>query len=161
MDATQITALERQMLEEHKKDLEALARLKRFLPTNGSAPTVDERQMALPVLGRLDEDLDEAPVKSLRGTIERIVNADPSVRWTTQKMVFHLQGIRFPLRAKKPIYSVGQSMQILANRGAIRLVRRGVGAAPNIYRGKSNNEQITETEGHSVGGENTEPKLAR
>lgn len=160
MEATQIAVLERQMLEEHKKDLEALARLKRFLPTNGSAPTVDERQMALPAPGQQDEDLDEAPVKSLRGTIERVINADPTVRWTTQKMVSNLQRIRFPLRAKKPIYSVGQSMQILAERGAIRLVRRGVGSAPNIYKGKINNEQITETEGHSAGGGNIEPKLA-
>jgi hypothetical protein len=31
---------------------------------------------------------------------------------------------------------VGQALQKLAEKGTIRLVRKGVGSAPNIYRGK-------------------------
>jgi len=34
----QLAEMERDMIEEHRKDLEALERLKRFLPKNGSAP---------------------------------------------------------------------------------------------------------------------------
>lgn len=38
MDKAQIDVMERNMLEEHRKDLEALSRLKRFLPgSNGKA----------------------------------------------------------------------------------------------------------------------------
>jgi hypothetical protein len=152
MDAAQIGALERQMLEEHRKDLEALARLKRFLPTNGSgAKSIDDNQMDLP--GAVAEaDLDEGPVVSLRGTIEQIVNSDPTVRWTTQKVLKRLQQTGFPLKAKKPIYSVGQALQKLSEGGRIRVVRRGVGSAPNIYKGKPS-DQTGELEIPSEGGD--------
>jgi len=146
MDATQITVLERQMLEEHKKDIEALARLKRFLPTNGAAPDpVEHRQMALPVGGDAEE-LDDAPVTTLRGKIEEIINADPTQKWTTQRVLARLREIGFPLNAQKPIYSVGQSLKILAGHERIKLVRKGVGSAPNIYRARVTEQQANSME---------------
>ena len=139
MDATKIETLERQMIEEHRKDLEALARLKRFLPSNvATASPIDERQTKLPVYleVRVEDDMDETPVMTLRGKIEQTVNSDPNLKWTTQKVLAYLRQVGFPLNAKKPIYSVGQTLKILADQGRIRLVRKGVGSAPNIYRGK-------------------------
>jgi hypothetical protein len=162
MDATQIETLERQMVEEHKKDLEALARLKRFLPSNGSTPKPpDERQMRLPVNleVRVEDDMEDAPVVTLRGKIEQTVNSDPNLKWTTQKVLAHLRQVGFPLNAKKPIYSVGQSLKILADQGRIRLVRKGLGSAPNIYRAKIT-AQAENTEVPSTTENNNEHTIA-
>jgi hypothetical protein len=125
MNAEQLAAIEAEL----KKDLEAVSRVRRLLEGKQSAspePTTEA--------GSTAEDL-ESPVSSLRGTIERTMNADPQAKWTVQKMLSHLQQTGYPLKAQKPLYSVGQSMKILVDRGRIRLVRKGVGSAPNVYKG--------------------------
>lgn len=145
--------------EELRKDLEALERVEKLLASkNGSLSRPDERQYPLPIRsnGRTTEettedDLDGAPVTSLRGTIDQIINADPNIKWTTQKVLNHLQSIQYPLRAQKPIYSVGQALQILAGNDRIRLVRRGTGSAPNIYKGKLPAGPPANAEDHSGG----------
>lgn len=121
-----------------KRDLEALERVERIIAAKDAVISKpDERQIPLPIRSVVpaDDELDETPVTSLRGTIAATINSNPTVRWTTSKMLSHLQNTGFPLKAKKPIYSVGQTMQILAEQGKIKLVRRGAGSAPNIYRG--------------------------
>jgi hypothetical protein len=139
----------RSMEEDLQKDLEALARVRRILESkNGSLRLNAE---AKPPPGQVIfvgnairvadvDDPDETPVTSLRGKIEQIINSDPAVKWTTQKVLAHLQRIGFPLKAKKPIYSVGQSLNVLTDQGRIRLVRKGVGSTPNLYRGKSSGQ---------------------
>lgn len=153
MDLEQLASLE----EDLRKDLEAISRVKQILALkNGSLSRPDDRQIRLPI--RIQEpddpldadDVEEARSDSLVGTIERIINSDLNVRWTTAKMLTRLQSLKFPLKAKKPIYSVGQSMQKLEEKGKIRIVRRGTGSAPNIYRGKATEPN---TEDHSQGGE--------
>jgi hypothetical protein len=127
--------------EELRRDLEAIARVRQIMATkDASASKADDRQLPLPIRRvtpavASQDDSDDAPVTSLRGTIAATINADPGVRWTTQKMLKHLEDTGFPLKAKKPIYSVGQTMQILAEQGKIKLTRRGAGSSPNIYRG--------------------------
>ena len=49
----QLAEMERDMLEEHRKDLEALERLKRFLPKNSRAPAQN------PPNGLQPENIDE------------------------------------------------------------------------------------------------------
>lgn len=124
--------------DELRKDMEALERVERLMASkNGSLSRPDSRQITLPVMDLILEEEDaEAPANSLRGTIEQIVNADTTTRWTTQKVLVRLQELRYPLRAQKPIYSVGQCLNILVKRGSIRLARKGAGNAPNIYKGK-------------------------
>lgn len=63
-------------------------------------------------------------------------------------MLAHLLATQFPLRAKKPIYSVGQAMSKLEQRGKIRIVKRGAGNSPNVYKGKATAE-TPQTEDHS------------
>lgn len=75
----------------------------------------------------------ENPV-SLIGAIESHVNADPEKRWTVSKMMATLTAEGFDLKAKKPIYSVGQTLQKMAAKGRLRLVVRGTGSAPNVYK---------------------------
>jgi hypothetical protein len=137
MDAVQLAALE----DELKRDLDAVARVRRLMEgkTGGIGPTLapaDRERMTEAVNEDDQEDLDYSPVTSLRGKIEEVINHDPSVKWTTQRVLAHLQRTGFPLRAKKPVYSVGQSLHKLAEKGRIRLVRKGNGSAPNIYKGR-------------------------
>ena len=147
--------------EELRKDLEALERVERLMAAkNGSLSRPDDRQMALPInksrvldVDSAEEDADNAPRTSLRGKIAEVINSDPSVRWTTQRVLSHLQAAHFPLKAKEPIYSVGQSLSSLVKKGNIRLIRKGTGSEPNIYKAKLPVGPTTSTEDHSQGGE--------
>ncbi|MBV9745306.1 MAG: hypothetical protein JO099_16210 [Acidobacteriia bacterium] len=162
-DAHKLVALK----EELRKDLEALERVERLIASkNGALLRPDDRQFALPMNVQVDDrntltdetDEDLGPRTSLRGKIAEIINSDPQVRWTTPKMLIHLQSIDFPLHAKKPIYSIGQSMQKLAEKGVIRIVRRGVGNQPNIYKGKGLGQEQPQGEQSSDGG-TLEPEM--
>jgi hypothetical protein len=143
--------------EELRRDLEAIERVERLMASKNGALGSDNRQRVLPIdlsvpaaLGLHDEDEEnQEDVPSLKGTIEATVNADLTVRWTNQKMLTHLKKVGFPLRAKKPIYSIGQAMQKLSDAGTIKLVRKGTGNQPNVYKGKAR-EQTPSTEAPSA-----------
>jgi hypothetical protein len=146
-EAKRIIALK----EELRRDLEAIERVERLMAfKNGSLAVPDGRQGVLSIsvadgVGVNDESLlqeeEEGAVASLKGTIDYIINSDLAVRWTNQKMLTRLRADGFKLRAKKPIYSIGQAMQKLADAGSIKLVRKGAGNQPNIYRGKQKDQQ--------------------
>jgi hypothetical protein len=142
-EAKRIIALK----EELRRDLEAIERVERLMAfKNGALKAPDERQGVLGI-GVVEfgsdegEDEDQTTATSLKGTIEATINADCGVRWTNQKMLSHLNQVGFKLRAKKPIYSIGQAMQKLSDSGKIRLVRKGAGNQPNIYKGKQKDQQ--------------------
>ncbi len=137
MDNEQVAAMERQMLEEHRKDVEALERLKRFLPSNSSEVTSQEKtvlhQTVTPLIPEEDTPLKYA--------IRDIMNNDPNVRWTNSKMLNYLENIRFTLNAKRPIYSIGQATQRLLGTEEIKLLIRGAGSTPNVFRGLTDLER--------------------
>lgn len=146
-DAKKLASLE----EELRRDLDAIARVKELMARKRPP---DSRQYALPIpiSDKAKDSIDDldAPAQSLRGTIENMINADPEARWTTQKVLAHLQQTGFPLKAQKPIYSVGQALQKLVDKGSIRIVRKGIGSQPNIYKALAVARQ-DETEDHSGG----------
>jgi hypothetical protein len=145
MKPEQILDLERKMLEEHRKDVEALQRLKRFMPANGYAPAGDKRQ--LPLVPNDANDVDEeegGSATTIRGTIESIMNSDVRRKWTVQTMLAHLLSINFPFKAKKPINSVSLSLQALYKKQRIVVVRKGAGSEPSIYRGRGTEGPINE-----------------
>ena len=137
MDANQIKLMEEQMREEHQKDIDALNRLKRFMPVNGheskprSAPPKQEPLEE--TIGEADDD--STTTATLRGTIERIMSGDLAKKWTVQTMLAQLKSLNYPFKASKPINSVSLSLQALYKKQRIVLVRRGAGSAPNVYRG--------------------------
>jgi hypothetical protein len=143
MDSDQIAAMERQMQEEHKKDMEALARLKRFLPGNGAssngATSAATHQAASPTQPVFP--LVPAEGTPLKHAIRDIMNHDPSVRWTNVKMLKYLQDIKFELNAIKPIYSIGGATQKLFDAGEIKIVKKGSGNTPHVFRGLTPLEQ--------------------
>lgn len=142
LDANQIAAMEKAMDEEHRRDREALQRLKRFLPTGSSgsnghdAPIVIDRSGETEARPWEDIDFVEADPETIIGRVETIMMSDPEKRWTVPSMVAHLKTIGFPLEAKKPQATMGLVFAKLRKRHKIRLVRRGSGRNPNTYRGE-------------------------
>jgi len=127
--------MEQAMQEEHRQDLEALERLKRYLH-NGGGGGAQEQAGRLHSLDRaafgLDDD-EETETSTLTGKVEEVFNQNPTARWTVPKMLHYLREIRFELKAQKPQASVGLIFQKLRKRGSIRIVKRGSGRSPNIY----------------------------
>ena len=143
MDNEQIAAMERQMQEEHRKDVDALERLKRFLPSNGLGATSQvTAQSVIPLVPEEDTPLKDA--------ISDIMDNDPTVRWTNTKMLKYLTDVGFKLNAKQPIYSVGQATQRLLDSEKIKLVRKGAGSTPNIFRGLTALEQAARESAEEV-----------
>ena len=138
MNPTELAAVE----DELREDLEAFARVRRVLASRNGSPSSASR-IAEAALASNPDDLDEAPIRSLRGTVEQTVNSSPMTKWTTQKVLFEMQRNGFHFKAEKPIYSVGQALQKLVQKGKIRLVRKGAGSAPNVYRAGTDNESRT------------------
>jgi hypothetical protein len=134
-EAEKLTALEVEL----RRDLAAIERVKKMMAFKngnlGSALTVPKIPINQPPELQ-PSDLPEETL-SLRGTIESILNADPSIRWTVQKVVQRLKDMNFDLKAQKPVFSVGQAMKKLADKGRIRLVKKGSGSEPHVYQGKS------------------------
>ena len=146
MDNEQVAAMEKQMLEEHRKDVEALERLKRFLPSNSSGVTSQGKTVLHePVTPLIPEE--DTPLKY---AIRDIMNNDPNVRWTNSKMLKYLKEIRFTLNAKQPIYSIGQATQKLLNTGEIKLLMKGAGSTPNVFRGLTDLEQAARESAEEV-----------
>jgi len=146
-EAERLSALEREL----KRDLEAITRVRQLMAfKNGSLSSHKPEPAPAPINVAAADQLDfddgvdeglDAPSTSLRGTIESTVNANPTIRWTVQKMLKHLGETGFELRAQKPVFSVGQAMKKLADQKRISLIRKGSGSAPHIYRGKEKEEK--------------------
>jgi hypothetical protein len=142
MDPLELAEMEAEL----KSDLDALSRVRRMMESrknrdkanNGLAKPIGPL-VAIPVSTDAPEDDDyqdeeNGPNVSLRGKIAQVVNEQPDVKWTTQKVLLHLQKTGFPLKAQKPRFSVGQALNKLTEQGKIRLTRKGTGSEPNIYR---------------------------
>ena len=139
LTATQVAEIEKRMEDEHRKDREALSRLKRFLDTNsnGNGPTVT----AVPD----DDPSDSAQYPdTIIGKISAVMQADPTYRWTVPAMHNHLRSIKYPLLAQKPEATIGITIKKLQKRKKIMLVRQGAGRRPNVYRWRTDSKDVTQ-----------------
>jgi hypothetical protein len=142
LNADQISAIETAMEEEHRRDREALQRLKRFLPFSGNGsgsrvPTfvIDHTNEATEseVLDFVDAQEEQ---QTIIDKVEQIMQADTHKKWSVPLMIAHLKSINFTLQAKKPEATMGLVFGKLAKkRKTIVRVRRGSGRTPNLYRG--------------------------
>jgi hypothetical protein len=128
LDLKTIEEMQRSLLEEHRKDLEALERLKRFLPKSGA---VDVKATE-PESG--EDDAGPSAGDTIIGKVQEVVFSDYSRRWTVPVVMAELRRQNFPMTAKKPDRTVGLILSKLYARGVLRLVRRGSGRIPNVYR---------------------------
>jgi hypothetical protein len=133
--------MERAMREEHRKDLEALERLKRLIHKNGDAtcqaPDHKPQQIDAEYVDNNDDPLDLQEglfPATIIGRVESIMVANTARRWTVPSMLTELMRQKFPLAAQKPASTLGLVFGKLHKRGRIRLVRRGSGRTPNVFR---------------------------
>ena len=142
LQIAQIEELERAMREEHQRDLEALSRLKRFLPANGKAPVTESPVVKLPLIPSPPKPLPlpestMAVEKSMRARVAEIMARDQSTKWSAQAMVAHLLEHGHTLAAKKPVPGIQLIMVHWVKRGKLDLLRKGTGRTPNLYRWRS------------------------
>jgi hypothetical protein len=152
MDDEQLSALE----EELRRDLEALSRVRGMIASKAaSLKKPDERQLPLKMRPTLvenpeDQDNEESDGTSLRGAIFKAISGEGAgVRWTTQKVFAALRAENYPFQAKKPLISVGQALKALVKQEKIRVTKKGIGSAPNIYK-LVEKPTTTSTEGDSA-----------
>ena len=130
IDAQQISEIERAMREEHAKDLEALRRLKKYLPNQEGA--TQRAGVASPP---------NLTYPSLKDKILKLINAEPVRKWQRSEMEAALYREGFPIAAQNKAAAVNQALRALVRNEAITLVVQGVGKAPSVYRSILNEEQ--------------------
>lgn len=140
LDANQLSVIERAMEEEHRRDREALQRLKRFLPLNGNGSGSHVSTFVIDRTNEAQESevldfVDGAEPQTIIDTVEQIMQADPHKKWSVPLMVGYLKNINFPLEAKKPEATMGLVFaKLMKKRKTIVRVRRGSGRMPNLFR---------------------------
>lgn len=140
LSASQLAEVEQRMEEEHRKDREALIRLKRFLNTDGhSGPVIAPME---------EEDEHGSPYPdSIIGKVTILLQTDPLRKWTVPEIVTQLRSERFPLTAKKPESTIGLTLRKLHKRGLIKIVRKSSGHNPSVYRWKTEAKEATSQQG--------------
>jgi hypothetical protein len=131
--------------EEYQKDLEALERVSRFLPSlstpsgvNG-APVKEDASAALrPQVVEEEEQSDDREAHYLISAVLDIVLKRPNMSLSPRDVFDILESQNFPFTRdeSKRILSVAQALRRLTERDQpqVRLVRRGSGRRPNTYR---------------------------
>lgn len=155
MDPREITAME----EELKKDLDALTRVRRIMESRRKETQHSSTGPGLPVGAALINNgiahgetntLEDAFGSSLIARVAEIIDKDPRTQWTTQLVLTQLEQTGFPLRAKKPVYSVGQAINKLVEQGRIRMLKKGAGRIPNLYVANKADESSPENNGFNL-----------
>lgn len=129
----QIVEMEQAMEEEHRKDRDALHRLKRFLPEQRNGHS---KQTPQPMAPASQKETAAAGTETLIGRMEAIMQQDLNRVWTVPAMMEHLKQLGVPLGGNTPEKSVGLNFVKLVQRGKAELFRKGAGRIPNLYKGR-------------------------
>jgi hypothetical protein len=135
MDAQELAQIEDAMAEEHRRDREALERLKRFLHhgRNGNTP----RASAAPVLTIKNAGETKAVVKessTILSKVAAVMTADASRSWNGPQLVEKLASDGNTTSSKRPVAIITRALRQLVKRGTIRRVKKGTGTTPHAYR---------------------------
>jgi hypothetical protein len=144
---SEIEAIRSNMLDEHKRDLEAfeaLKRLSRFLPNSGNTLSRPVGSTRVDHIRSTQEPSSMAPADSMLGKMERILWGNPSRTWTIQAIKAEMEKDGYRFLATQPIASMGVAMKKLVDRGKVDVVMRGSGRTPNIYQWKVMNTKTEE-----------------
>jgi hypothetical protein len=140
LDFSQLESIRRAMEEEHRRDLEALERLKRFMPANASR-TVSATALMPPAANsgqsREDDarDLEHSDSSgSIIAAIERVFREHPERAWDGPRILNELKRMGDAPKAVNPMTTISVSLKKLSDRSVIRLVRPGSGRTPHLYQ---------------------------
>jgi hypothetical protein len=126
--------------EEYQKNVEALERVARFLPSDSAIPTANAAQTQpdapRPTANQAQQE-DEESATLIDAVLEAIVSR-PTMS-LSPRMVFNVlvaQNFPFAGDENRSLVSIGASLRKLAARqhSQIRLFKRGSGRRPNLYR---------------------------
>ena len=122
IDVQQISDIERAMREEHEKDLEALRRLRKYLPNQQEIT----RTIAVPPRN--------GARPSLKTKVLELVNAEPTLEWKRSELEHVLDQEGFTIAAQNRAAAINQVLRALVRNEEVTLVVQGVGKAPSVYR---------------------------
>jgi hypothetical protein len=138
---TALSALRQRAKVNYERDLEAIERVERLIAV-GAGITAESAQhllatatAAAPVVmnGEIaPDDPDSQP--TLIDAVERMFRTFPNVSLNVGMLEAQLRKAGFVLAAKQPKSSINTAVSRLAERGVIRIVRRGAGRKPSTYR---------------------------
>jgi hypothetical protein len=139
LDERQISDMESRMREEHRKDLEALERLKKYLPTptsNGvtSVPLVPaSRTPRVRSIGRRTRA--GGGRTGLTNEVLAIITEarDQQEIWSRAEVQEALNKRMFVVTASDPVAAINQALKALVGRGDLFIVRQGSGSSPSLY----------------------------
>ncbi|MGA2049272.1 MAG: hypothetical protein ABSG96_16365 [Terracidiphilus sp.] len=165
----ELDALRLAMQEEHEAEvaaLQALERVQRFLPTNPAAEPALNKANGV---AHHEEPIKEAPAKTadedeqiadvvdeprptLIGTVLATLKSRPNISFSNRTVLRAMEADGFPFTGdeRRRLTSIHSALISLAERGQIRIVRRGSGREPNLYRAKI---ERTEETGSPVPGQ--------
>ncbi len=152
----QLAAMEQEMAEEHRKDIEALQRLKRF-----AHPSAKATRPAIPIAeaptlftppkppsepGPAEEPAEEiAEVEdggnegdinqpTIMSKIVEVLGSEPNRQFTVWEFIKTAERQGYKFAAKKPESSVSLAFAKLLRREKIRRIHKGSGRSPHIYK---------------------------
>ena len=132
MDAQELAQVERAMEEEHRRDREALERLKRFLHPGKNGNSVHAATAAKSASGK--DDAETAAVYTIISRVAEIMTANPSRKWSGPQMLDEVRSAGSPVSAQRPLSTINRVFRKLVKRRVIRRVRTGKGTTPHLYR---------------------------
>lgn len=138
LDERQIAEMERRMREEHQKDLEALERLKKYLPSesakNGAPTRIPASRIPASRIPRKVRAVGGGGRTGLTKEVLAIITEGEQGRqWTRGDIKQELDRRGFAIRAKDDIAAVNQALKSLVARGEIQLLEQGSGSRPSVY----------------------------
>jgi hypothetical protein len=134
--------MRRAMEEEHSKDLAALERLQRFLPSADESRSNNVKQAeAVPpqrVIVTDEQEPESSGHPTLISAVLTVLQSNPGSSMTGRHILAALESKGFPMVGdeRRRLTSIGQALSKLADRepAPIRVVRHGKGKEPNFYR---------------------------
>lgn len=126
------------MEEEYRKNLEALERVKRFLPPEPTASKSNGAATAPRDPTPTADDTVEGQGQSLIQTVLEVVLSSPAMSYSPRMVLDILERRAFPFSVdpERRIISIGQALRKLTARDhpQVQLAREGSGRIPNFYR---------------------------
>src|ERR1019366_5411681 len=133
LSTNQLADMEQAIIEEHRRDREALERLKRFLPQNGNG-----RKAAVNV-----DVEDQSSQDTIIGRVRELLKADPNKGWTVPNVIAHLKATGYTFAAKTPASTLGLTFAKLVKKKEARIAKRGSGRVPHVYKAAKEKEEET------------------
>jgi hypothetical protein len=130
LEATQIAEIERKMKEEHKRDLEALQRLRKYLPASETANRSAQSGAEEP---RSSNGRPRGRKTGLRKKIREAIDSMPDQHLTRAEIAEILDADGFEIQAVDPVSSMNQALRKLVIRKDIALAKPGLGSSPAKY----------------------------